>query len=175
MRCPNCGFENLPGADACENCLSSLTQDDVPQAASGIERSLMKDPVECLHPTRPLTVELSSSLANALQLMRHHRIGCVLITGEGGRLVGILTERDLLRKVALEGLDLEQCAVEEYMSAPAETSKPDHPLGYALHRMIVSDLRYLPLVNDTGRPIGIVSSRDVIAYLTTRFQAHGNH
>ena len=174
MKCPNCGFENLPGADACENCLGSLTGDDVPQAASGIERSLLEDPVECLQPTRPLTIELSSSLADALQLMRRHRIGCVLITGKDGKLVGILTERDLLRKVALEGLDLEHSAVEDFMSAPPETSKPDHPLGYALHRMIVSDLRYLPLVDATGRPIGIVSSRDVIAYMTTRFQAHGN-
>ena len=172
MRCPNCGFDNLPGADVCENCLSSLTGEDVPQATSGIERSLMEDPVECLRPVRPLTLDLSSSLADALQLMRNHRIGCVLITGEGGTLAGILTERDLLRKVALEGLDLERCAVEDFMSAPPETSKPDHPLGYALHRMIVSDLRYLPLVDATGRPIGIVSSRDVIAYLTTRFQVN---
>ncbi len=172
MKCPNCSFENLPGADACENCLSSLTQEDVPQARSAIERSLMEDPVECLHPIRPLTVDLSSSLANALQLMRSHRIGCVLITGKDGTLAGILTERDLLRKVVLEELDLEQFAVQDFMSAPPEASKPDHPLGYALHRMIVSDLRYLPLVDDTGRPIGIVSSRDVIAYMTTQFQAN---
>ena len=165
MKCPLCGYDNLPGADQCEQCLSSLTQDDIPQADTGVERSLMEDPVACLQPIRPLTVDTHRSLADALELMRNHQIGCLLITAEQGTLAGILTERDLLQKVALEAPPLEQCKVEDFMSAAPETSKPDHPLGYALQRMIVSDLRYLPLVDDSGRPNGIVSSRDIIAYI----------
>lgn len=165
MKCPNCGYENLPGADQCEQCLSSLTRDDVPQAVSAVERSLMEDPVACLQPIRPLTVDTHTTLAAALALMRNHHIGCVLVTDKGASLVGILTERDLLQKVALEMPSLEHSTVEDFMSAAPETSKPDHPLGYAIQRMIVSDLRYLPLVDDTGRPNGIVSSRDVIAYI----------
>jgi len=165
MICPNCGYENLPGADQCEQCLSSLTRDDVPQADSAVERSLMEDPVACLQPIRPLTVETHTSLADALELMRNHRIGCLLVTAKEGSLAGILTERDLLQKVALEAPRLKQCTVEDFMSAAPETSKPDYPLGYALQRMIVSDLRYLPLVDDSGRPNGIVSSRDIIAYI----------
>ena len=165
MICPNCGYENLPGADQCEQCLSSLTRDDVPQAESGVERSLMEDPVACLLPIRPLTVETHTSLAEALELMRNHRIGCLLVTAKQGSLAGILTERDLLQKVALEAPDLEQCRVEDFMSGAPETSKPYHPLGYAIQRMIVSDLRYLPLVDNSGRPNGIVSSRDIIAYI----------
>ena len=165
MKCPFCGYDNLPGADQCEQCLSSLTQDDIPQSDSGVERSLMEDPVACLQPIRPLTVDTHTSLADALELMRNHQIGCLLITAEQGTLAGILTERDLLQKVALEAPPLEQCSVEDFMSTAPETSKPDHPLGYALQRMIVSDLRYLPLVDDSGRPNGIVSSRDIIAYI----------
>jgi len=165
MQCPNCGYENLPGADQCEQCLSSLTRDDVPQANSAVERSLMEDPVACLLPIRPLTVETHTSLADALELMRNHHIGCLLVTAEKGALAGILTERDLLQKVALEAPRLQECMVEDFMSGDPETSKPDHPLGYAIQRMIVSDLRYLPLVDDAGRPNGIVSSRDIIAYI----------
>lgn len=165
MKCPNCCYENLPGADQCEQCLSSLTRDDVPQAESGVERSLMEDPVACLLPIRPLTVETHTSLADALELMRNHHIGCLLVTAKDGSLTGILTERDLMQKVALEAPRLEQCMVEEFMSRAPETSKPDHPLGYAIQRMIVSDLRYLPLIDESGRPNGIVSSRDIIAYI----------
>jgi CBS domain-containing protein len=165
MQCPNCGYENLPGADQCEQCLSSLTRDDVPQANSAVELSLMEDPVVCLQPIRPLTVETHTSLADALELMRNHHIGCLLVTAEEGALAGILTERDLLEKVALEAPRLHECMVEDFMSGAPETSKPDHPLGYAIQRMIVSDLRYLPLVDDSGRPNGIVSSRDIIAYI----------
>ena len=169
MKCPACGNDNLPGADVCENCGTSLTRDDVPQAGSEIERSLMEDPVKCLQPIRPLTVDFQTTLLDAIQLMRNHGIGCVLITSDDGKLTGILTERDLLQKVAGQGLDLGQCMVGDFMSQAPESSKPEHPLGFALQRMIISDIRYLPIVDDSDRPAGIVSSRDVIAYMAKQF------
>ena len=98
------------------------------------------------------------------------RATAALVTGPDARLCGILTERDLLQKIAARGLDLEQCAVQDYMTALPETSKPDHPLGYAIQRMIVADLRYLPLVDESGRPVGIASSRDIIDYIATKFR-----
>ena len=171
MKCPFCGYENLPGADACENCGTSLTRDDVPQAGTEVERSLMEDPVECLQPISPLRVDLQTSLEEAIQMMRNHGIGCVLITDADGKLSGILTERDLLQKAAGKSLDLAQCLVRDYMSPAPESSKPGHPLGYALHRMIVSDIRYLPIVDSSGRPAGIVSSRDIVAYMAKHFHA----
>ena len=171
MKCPGCGYENLPGADACENCGTSLTREDVPQAVTEVERSLMEDPVECLQPISPLRVDLQTSLEEAIQRMRNHGIGCVLITDAGGKLTGILTEKDLLQKVAGQGLDLGQCIVGDFMSPAPESSKPDHPLGYALHRMIVSDIRYLPIVDSSDRPAGIVSSRDIVAYMAKHFHA----
>ena len=171
MKCPSCGYENLPGADDCENCGNSLTRDDVPQAGTEVERSLMEDPVECLNPIRPLTVELSTSLTETIQLMRNHHIGCVLVTAADGSLAGILTERDLLQKVAGHGLDLDQRVVQDFMTEVPETSRADHPLGYAMQRMIVYDLRYLPLVNESGKPTGIASSRDIIEYMAKKFSA----
>ena len=174
MKCPCCGAANLAGADSCENCGTSLTRDDVPRAGTEVERSLMEDPVECLHPVRPLTVDLQTTLAAAIQLMRNHRIGCVLVTAADGTLAGILTERDLLQKVAARGLELEGCAVQDYMTGVPETGKPDYPLGYAIQRMIVSDLRYLPLIDASGKPVGIVSSRDIIDYMATKFRTSGD-
>jgi CBS domain-containing protein len=170
MKCPCCSYENLPGADACENCATSLTRDDVPQAETEVKRSLMEDPVECLQPIRPLTVDLPTSLTVAIELMRNHHIGCVLVTAADGSLAGILTERDLLQKVAGHGLDLDRCTVADFMTAVPEASRADHPLGYALQRMIVSDLRYLPLVNAAGQPVGLASSRDIIDYIAMKFR-----
>jgi CBS domain-containing protein len=79
------------------------------------------------------------------------------------------TERDLLQKVAGQGLDFSQCMVEDFMSLAQESSKAEHPLAYALHRMIISDIRYLPIVDEDDRPEGIISLRDVIAYMNKRF------
>jgi CBS domain-containing protein len=168
MKCPGCGYDNLPGADACEVCQTSLTREDVPRADTAIERSLMEDPIACLQPIRPLTADPDTTLAAAIRRMRDHGIGCLLVVTGEGLLTGILTERDLLRKVAGLGLDLEQCRVRDYMSGAPESGRPEHPLAYALQRMIVSDVRYLPLVDESGRPTGIVSLRDVIAYMAAR-------
>ena len=101
--------------------------------------------------------------------MRDHGIGCVLVTADGGKLTGILTERDLLQKVAGKSIDLAQSSVGDFMSPAPESSKPDHPLGYALQRMVISDIRYLPIVDNSDRPAGIVSSRDIIAYMAKQF------
>jgi CBS domain-containing protein len=129
----------------------------------------MKDQIKSLQPVEPLTVDLKTTLKQAIQIMRDKNIGCVVVTGDAGKLAGILTERDLLQKVAGQNLDYDQCRVEGFMSPSPETSKKEHPLAYALHRMIISDIRYLPLVNENDRPEGIISSRDVIAYINTHY------
>jgi len=170
MKCPCCGSQNLPGMDACEQCQTSLTQEDVRKTHSDVERNLMEEQIKSLRPGKPLTVDPKATLKQAIQMMRKNNIGCVLITGDGGKLVGILTERDLLQKAAGQDLDLGQSIVEDFMSQAPESGKSEHPLGYALHRMIISDIRYLPLVDENDRPEGIISSRDVIAYINTRFR-----
>jgi CBS domain-containing protein len=169
MKCPSCGHQNLPGIDACERCQTSLTQEDVRKVKTDVERSLMEEQIKSLQPVEPLTVALNTTLKQAIQIMRNKNIGCVVVTDDAGRLAGILTERDLLQKVAGQNLDHDQSLVDDFMSPAPESSKSEHPLAYALHRMIISDIRYLPLVDENDRPEGIISSRDVIAYMKKRF------
>lgn len=169
MKCPCCGHQNLPGADACEECQTSLTQEHIGQIHSDIETSLMQQQIMSLQPDKPLTVAHGTTLKQAIQIMRDRHFGCVVVTDDAGKLAGILTERDLLQKVAGLNLDHSQCLVEDFMSPAPECSKAEHPLAYALHRMIISDIRYLPLVDENDRPEGIISSRDVIAYINKRF------
>jgi len=169
MKCPSCGHQNLPGVDACERCQTSLTQEDVHKVQTDVERSLMEEQIKCLQPVEPLTVDRKTTLKQAIRIMRNKNIGCVVVTDDAGKLAGILTERDLLQKVAGQNLDHSQCRVDDFMSPAPESSKSEHPLAYALHRMIISDIRYLPLVDENDRPEGIISSRDVIAYMKKRF------
>ena len=170
MKCPSCGHQNLPGVDACERCQTSLTQEYVHKVQTDVERSLMEEQIKCLQPVEPLTIDLKTTLKKAIQIMRNKNIGCVVVTDDAGKLAGILTERDLLQKVAGQNLDHSQCIVDDFMSPAPESSKSEHPLAYALHRMIISDIRYLPLVDENDRPGGIISSRDVIAYMKKRFE-----
>lgn len=169
MRCPSCGHDNLPGADHCEECETSLTQEDVPAASirSPIEKSLNEDKVQTLNPVRAVSVSIDTPLDAAVETLRAKDIGCLLITDPDGKLCGIFTERDLVNKVAGTVEDLSAHAVSQFMSPQPETIRADQLLASALQRMKVADLRYLPLVDDEGRPREIISSRDIINYLAS--------
>ena len=175
MQCPSCGCENLPGADECVECLTSLTQEDVPAAAirSQIEKSLCKDKVATLCPQTAVWVPQDTPLDVAVHMMRQKQIGCLLVTDETGALCGILTERDLINKVVGIVDDLSAETVSPFMTGRPETVQADQLLATALQRMMVSDLRYLPLVDEETHPEEIISSRDIIAYLTSQVEALG--
>ena len=103
--------------------------------------------------------------------MKEERIGSVLVTDENGRLSGIFTERDLLARVVAEEIDPEECTIGETMTRAPETIEIESSLAQAFHRMMVSDLRYLPLVDDEARPVSIVTSRDLIDFLSARLES----
>jgi CBS domain-containing protein len=169
MLCPSCGHDNLPGADHCGQCQTSLTQEDVPVALmrSRIEKSLSRDRIETLKPVTAVSVGEETTLDVVIGQMRQRKIGCMLITDSEGRLSGIFTERDLINKVAGCVEDLTAEPVSRFMSQRPVTGHADQLLASALQQMKVGDLRYLPLVDESGRPRRIVSSRDIINYLTS--------
>jgi CBS domain-containing protein len=163
----SCGHENLPGADHCEECHASLTHEDVPLARieSAIEHSLSRDEVRKLNPAYAISVPEDTPLDAAIRTMRERRIGCLLVTNPAGKLTGIFTERDLLYKVAGKVEDLAAHPVSRYMTHDPEVIRGDQLLASALQRMMVGDLRHLPLVDEQGRPEKILSSRDIIDYV----------
>ena len=168
MLCPSCSCDNIPGADHCEQCGTSLMQEDLPAtvARTRLERSLAGDTVADLDPAAAIAVPEHTTLAAAVRRMREDRIGCLLVTDHAGRLSGIFTERDVLMRLALATqLDLEAQTVAELMTRDPETVRPDHPLAHALHRMMVGGHRHLPLVDAGGRPTGVIASRDVVHHL----------
>ena len=131
---------------------------------------MLRDAVSVLEPRVPVTTSRDTTLEEAVATMRQASIGCLVVTGKNERLVGLLAERDLLRNAALEAPELSAHTVGDVMTQRPESVREDRPLAYALQRMIVSDLRYLPLIDATGQPVGIASSRDIINYIATKFR-----
>ena len=169
MLCPGCGHDNLPGADQCAECHTSLTQEDVPAAVirSRIEKSVTEDRIKTLNPINAISVTEDTTLNAAVQTMRAKKIGCLLVTDPHGKLCGIFTERDVVNKVAGVVEDLAAHTVSQFMTPRPETVQADQLLASALQSMMVGDFRYLPLVDEKGRPTKILSSRDIISYLTS--------
>src|SRR5262245_66616817 len=102
MLCPSCGHANVPGADECARCLFPLASVDS-QLIGGdaVEMSVLQDRVRTVKVRPPVTIPIDGKLGLALDRMVEHGVGALLVVDADGKLVGILTERDYLRKVVV--------------------------------------------------------------------------
>lgn len=120
-----------------------------------------------LNPKSPVCVKQSESVDSVMRLLRKNAIGCVLITAESSKLLGIFGERDFMLKVYGSQLDLSQTPVSEFMTPDPVVITPDTRIAYALTLMSHLGFRHLPVVSDDNRPISIVSIKDIVDYLVT--------
>jgi CBS domain-containing protein len=114
---------------------------------------------ELMTPTLVVAVP-KEPLSAAAARMRRHRVGALGVVG-GGRLLGILTERDILRATADER-DPRATRVDAYMTSCPLTISPDCDAADAVDLMIQWWVRHLPVVEE-GRVVGVVSARDLLA------------
>jgi CBS domain-containing protein len=99
-----------------------------------------------------------SSVGDAIRLMDVHNIGCVVVM-ERGALVGLFTERDLLRRVLARGLDPENTMLFEVMTREPDTIAPNDSVDEVIRRMDEFGYRHMPVV-ERGTIVGMVSLRD---------------
>ncbi|MDW8269101.1 MAG: CBS domain-containing protein [Anaerolineae bacterium] len=110
-------------------------------------------------------VETSARLDHAVALMREHNIGCLLVTNADRHLAGIITEGDILSRVAGQVTDLHAATVAEYMTRHPSVLTIDAPVVEALHLMSTHGFRHVPIVDEHNLPVGIISVRDVVDFL----------
>ncbi|MCE4627970.1 MAG: CBS domain-containing protein [Desulfurococcales archaeon] len=109
----------------------------------------------------PVTVTPDETVYEAAVKMAELGVGALPVIDEEGRLVGIFTERDLLVRVVAKGLDPTKIRVGEVMTPNPVTVGPDEPVEEALRLMAKIRARHLPVVDEKGRLVGIVSIRDL--------------
>ena len=163
MLCPACGSDNLPGADRCDDCMQPLAKLDVPRPTIGFQQRLMEDSVSHLNPAPPIGLPGSAPVSEAIQTMKEHRVGCVLVLEEN-KLAGILTERDLLYKVAGNDRPLNEIRIRDVMTARPVTLSLDDSIRFAIYQMSVGGFRHIPIL-ESNQPVGIISIKDVLRYL----------
>lgn len=100
--------------------------------------------------------------AVAHHMKENHEAAVLIVAPDTGRLIGIVTERDLAFKVIAAGLDAQDTPVSAIMTANPQAIGPDKPFGHALHLMHEGGFRHMPVVLDDGRPIGVLSARDAL-------------
>jgi CBS domain-containing protein len=108
----------------------------------------------------PRTVTRDSTVAEAARLMRDEDTGIVPIV-EGDRLLGVVTDRDIAMQIVAEGKDAQSTTVEEIASKNLVTVDPEQSLDEALRLMAEHQVRRLPVTEEDGRLVGIVSQADI--------------
>jgi CBS domain-containing protein len=111
-----------------------------------------------------VTATSKMSVADASRLMREARVGCVVVL-EGRRPVGILTDRDLVTRVMAEARDPSAVTVGQVMTRDPVTVRDDLDPADAAWRMRERKIRRLPVVDDDGAVMGIVTLDDLIGRL----------
>jgi CBS domain-containing protein len=132
-----------------------------------LARNLKVDSVSRLHPGPPLRVGPEQTVAEAVALMRQHQVGCVLVCRQE-ELLGIFTERDLMRRVLAAGQPL-SLPVSACMTQQPVVIDPKESISTAIRRMEEGGYRHLPVVDPTGRPVGVLSVKRIVHYLAEHF------
>jgi CBS domain-containing protein len=109
-----------------------------------------------------ITVAQSDTIAAAVTILKENRIGALIVTDASGTLTGILSERDIVRKLAqTPGQTLPQ-TVGENMTRSVVTCAPEDTLIHILRRMSEGRFRHMPVMQ-AGKPIGMITIGDVVA------------
>jgi CBS domain-containing protein len=110
-----------------------------------------------------VTIDPAASLADAAQLLTEKRIGAVLILGADQRVVGIISERDIVRALAERGAPVLTEPVSQTMTRKVEICNENEPISNIMERMTDGKFRHVPVV-DQGRLVGIISIGDVVKH-----------
>jgi signal-transduction protein with cAMP-binding, CBS, and nucleotidyltransferase domain len=153
--CYRCGhiFEGERTPEECPNCHYSLT--------FWIEASETKAPtVRSFVKTDPLMIDANESVLSAARMMRDRNAGniLVLINGEPK---GILTERDVLNRVAADDLISSTVSVRKIMTSPMISIEADEPLSEGVRLMAKHRIRTV-FVTDHGKPLGLLNMRSIV-------------
>ncbi len=119
----------------------------------------------------PVTVGPEETVATAAARMAANQLGALLVM-DRGRLEGIVTERDLLVKVTAAGRDPARHGVREVATPSPLTVNARASIADCWQILRTHAFRHLPVVDDDGRPVGVLSSRDLLRVLVLGLEEH---
>lgn len=108
-----------------------------------------------------VTIGPERSVHHAIQTLVEHNIGSLVVRGKGGEIVGIITERDILRECARGSGRLQTCRVRDAMTTELMIGVPDDNLDYVMGIMTKNRIRHLPIMDEENLR-GIISIGDVV-------------
>lgn len=156
MICPCCGKLVEAGAPWCDHCWVSLVNEGVAIPQDRVEWSLLNDPVSRLPLSKALCYPFNTPVSFVLEGMDREKSPAVCLIGKDSKLVGILTENDILEKVAPLGIHGLELPVDRFMTVDPEWVGENEVLARVVQMMDGAGYRHLPVLRD-GKPISLIS------------------
>ncbi len=104
----------------------------------------------------------SESIENAARMLTEKRIGAVVVRDRRGKLIGILSERDIVRAIAARGEEALAARVEDLMTKEVKTCRPTETVKDLMHMMTMRRHRHVPVCDEAGDLVGVVSIGDAV-------------
>ncbi|MBM3224886.1 MAG: CBS domain-containing protein [Candidatus Tectomicrobia bacterium] len=146
----------------------AIAEERLREEANGVVHTFRQPLREVTTWPPAIAVHPQATVAEAMRTMIEAQVGSVLVV-EDAQVVGIFTERDVLTKVATQPIDAEHTPVHTCMTQQPLTLALDDAFGYTLHAMNLGGYRHVPLVDEAGRPLALVSMRTIIDTLIAAF------
>jgi len=155
--CPECKFDNIQGADTCQNCGHDL------YSQPALAPDFIAEPLAHVPAQSPVRVEVTDPVGLAVRLMQNADTDCVLVMS-ASQLAGIITPWDILHKVAGPKEDLNAVTCGQVMTADPVFLRQDDDVAVAINKMSIGGFRHIPLLQN-GIPVAVVSIRDVFRHI----------
>lgn len=134
---------------------------------SRLHASILHDRISKLEPPEPVLVSPNDAIETAVDKMNRRRHGAVCVVDSEGKLVGIFTERDALKRVAAKKLNISTTPISEVMTRDPLVMQADDNLGAILNKMSDAGFRHVPIL-DGDKLVGITSVRGVLNYIAQK-------
>jgi signal-transduction protein with cAMP-binding, CBS, and nucleotidyltransferase domain len=128
-----------------------------------VERSLKR--LGCV-----ITIRETDPVAAAARRMHDNDVGCLVVLDGQGKVAGVVSERDVIKKVVAQSVNPAKVTVADIMNPSVISCRMDTLIGQANRIMTGHGIRHLPIIED-GVPLGMLSSRDILAYHLSRTKA----
>jgi CBS domain-containing protein len=135
--------------------------------SDALREALAEESVSAIRSRPYAEIAPDKSVYGALQALAGLKVASLLVV-EDGRLVGVFTERDVLERVALKGLDTKRMAVRDVMTSNPVVVYETDPAGAALSAIAVAGFRHVPVLDVRNAVVGVISPRRVFEFLQQR-------
>ncbi|MBC8196739.1 MAG: CBS domain-containing protein [Candidatus Marinimicrobia bacterium] len=124
----------------------------------------LHDPINLLPKYKFVSMTDDSPLIDVINKLQQYSMGCVLLENDN-KISGIFTERDAMKKVLGQRLDLNNEIISKYMTPNPECLRLEDPIAFALNKMVSGGFRHVPLINNKRNPLGVLSMQSIINHL----------